>query len=111
MKRAIAVLGTVAVLMSLVPAAFAQSASKGGAAQLSGLQKRSADLTPNTERSNPALTTSNDNPASGESTFQLDKRVEVLVRPENDQSPGGVYPNSNTADGNQVQVRYRLNQQ
>ncbi|WP_421654642.1 hypothetical protein [Leptothermofonsia sp. ETS-13] len=108
MHRAFAIVGTIAFLISLPAARFAQSTPIGSSADLGGLQERSIQTSEsNTAPDSPTGVISG-SPTTNENRIQIDRNVELLVRPERSSPPSGVYPVDDTSSGNQVQVLYQL---
>lgn len=109
MFKAIAVFGTVAVLLSFVSAAQAQTEPMGSAASLDGLKERTV-ARPSPYAPVLAPQRSTDVPGGSERGLQLNN-VQLIVSPERGNSQVGVYPTDDPSSGNKVQVLYQLNQQ
>ncbi|MCL6435288.1 MAG: hypothetical protein K6T90_13965 [Leptolyngbyaceae cyanobacterium HOT.MB2.61] len=108
MHRAFVIAGTVAFLSSLPAAGFAQSTPIGSSADLKGLQERSIQtFESNVAPESPTGVVSG-SPRINENRLQIDRNVEILIRPERSNPPSGVYPVDDTSSGNQVQVLYQL---
>ncbi|SRR5579883_1408666 len=110
MFKAIAALGTVVMLTSIVSTTDAQTKPMGSASSLSGLQERSVQR-PSPPPSVNSPQSSTDVPAGTERGLSLSKKVQLIVKPERGTSQVGVYPADDPSEGNRFQVQYQIDQQ
>ncbi|QZZ20052.1 hypothetical protein J5X98_22620 [Leptothermofonsia sichuanensis E412] len=118
MHRAISLIGTVTTLSGLVlsglvlpglaPVAVAQSSEFGSSDDLQGLQEKSIQTIDPRIYSESPSSIANSPTADDQTRLQLDRNLELIIRPERGTSPVGVYPTDNTSAGNQFQLRYQL---
>lgn len=110
MYRAIVFIGMALSLASLAPVAVAQSQPIGSSHDLQGLQERSVQKPDSDTAVNSPYGFVDAPQRDGETTLQIDRNVQLQIRPERGNSEVGVYPTDNTSAGNQVQVRYQIEQ-
>jgi hypothetical protein len=89
----------------------AQDPSTGSANLLRGLQERSVKQFSPTRISSHSTPISKANDASDGLGVQLDRNVQLRVKPETDTSQVGVFPGDNHAKGNQFQLIYQFDDQ
>jgi hypothetical protein len=110
MHQAIAFIGTVILLSGLAPVGFAQSSQFGSSDDLQGLQEQSIQTIDPRIYSESPSTIANSPTADDRTRLQLDRNIELIVRPERGNSSVGVYQTDNTSAGNQFQLLYQLEQ-